>query len=135
MNKLLIVLLVSFHLGVHAAPQSSELSDASALVADGSAIVVGGSLLALSAAGSVVVKSVEVAGDAVVLVLKSASDGAEASLRFTGRAANKAALPVGTGVQVVGRASGHVLIAAGQVIAFLPTAAGRALVHHSRSGA
>ncbi len=112
----------------------SQLSDASALVAAGSALVLYGSILSVAAAGEVAVASVEVVGESTILVLKGASEAATCSIKMSGQAARAAAVAVGTPVRVSTAASGHVLIASGQVIAFIPNEAGKALLHHSRVG-
>ncbi|MDB5961626.1 MAG: hypothetical protein JWP59_2920 [Massilia sp.] len=111
---------------------STHLSNASNLVADGSATVIGGSLLTVAAAGSVVVASVEVAGDASVLVLRGAADGVTASVRLSGQAARNASNVAGASVEVVALSTGYLLVTAGRVIAFVPNEIGRALLHSSR---
>ncbi|WP_426196736.1 hypothetical protein [Massilia sp. DWR3-1-1] len=116
--------------GAPAGPQgSTHLSNASAWVANGSATVVTGSLMTLAGVGGLVLASVEVAGDASVVVLTGAADGIGASVRLSGQGARNAALVAGASVEVVARASGYLLIASGQVIAFIPNALGRALLH------
>ena len=66
---------------------STDLSNASNLVAEGSALVVGGSLSMLAASGTVIVDSVEATGEASVVVLAGASDAAQATVRISARAA------------------------------------------------
>jgi len=88
---------------------------------------------ALSVAGAVLtVKAVEVSADGAVYVLERASDGARASVRVLGRAANGVALSTGTAVTVSVIGSGVVLSAAGEVLAYVPNALGRALLHNER---
>jgi hypothetical protein len=88
---------------------------------------------ALSVAGAVLtVKAVEVAADATVYLLERASDGAQASVRVLGRAAHGASVAAGTAVTVSVIGSGVVLSAAGEVLAFVPNAIGRALLHNER---
>jgi hypothetical protein len=65
-------------------------------------------------------------------VLERASDGARATLRFSGHVAQGAALFAGTAVAVTAITSGYVLSAAGQALAFIPNELGRALLHHER---
>ena len=114
---------------------SSALSNASGLIAEGSATVVYGSLSAVAASGTVVVESVQVAGDASMIVLAGASDAASATLRLSGKAIEGASLVAGASVVVMAVSTGYVLVAAGQVIAFVPNEIGRSLLHHSRVGA
>jgi hypothetical protein len=114
---------------------SSALSNASGLIAQGSATVVYGSLSAVAASGTVVVESVQVAGDASMIVLAGASDAASATLRLSGKAIEGASVVAGASVVVMAVSTGYVLVAAGQVIAFVPNEIGRSLLHHSRVGA
>jgi hypothetical protein len=84
----------------------------------------------LSTAGAVlVVKAVEVSARGTVYVLERASDGAAASVEVVGRGASVA---VGTSVTVGVIGAGVVLSAAGEVIAFIPNALGRALLHNEQ---
>lgn len=114
---------------------STDLSNASDLVAEGSAVLVVGSLSAVAASGTVLVESVEAAGDASVIVLAGASGAAQASVRLSGRAAREASLAVGASVNVVATSTGYLLVAAGKVLAFIPNEIGKALLHHSRVSA
>lgn len=143
MNRLLAALLaLAFALpgavtSAHANVQSnaSELSGgASALMAVGSIVVVGGSMSVLAGSANVVVASVETVGDAMVVVLKGASDASRTTIRFSTTAAKEASLVAGTAVSVTVIASGYLLVAAGKVLAFIPNEAGKALIHHSRAG-
>lgn len=120
----------------HAHGEGSALSALSALpmasVIGGSAVAgsVAAIPLALSVSGAVlVVSAVEASARGMVLVLERASDGARASVEIVGRGVAGASLAVGSmvGCSVIG--SGVVLSAAGQAIAFIPNAIGRALLH------
>jgi hypothetical protein len=89
--------------------------------------------LALSVSGAVlVVTAVETSARGVVLVLERASDGARASVELLGRGMSSVAIGVGSaiGCSVIG--AGVVLSAAGEAIAFIPNAMGRALLHDER---
>jgi hypothetical protein len=97
-----------------------------------SAVVVAGSALTVSGAGALVVESVEVVGDSVVVVLKAVGDGSKATVQFSGKALEGVSVAAGTAVSVVAMSAGHALVVSGQVIAFLPNEAGKALLHHSR---
>ena len=89
----------------------------------------------LSTAGAVlVVKTVESTARGTVVVLERASDGAQASIELGARAAGGVSLAAGTVVMVSVIGAGVVLSAAGEVIAFIPNALGRALLHNERLG-
>jgi len=89
--------------------------------------------LVLSSAGTVlVVKSVEASVRGTVYVLERASDGAQASVEIIGGTVAGASLAAGTLVTVSIIGTGVVLSAAGEAIAFLPNALGRALLHNER---
>jgi zona occludens toxin (predicted ATPase) len=88
---------------------------------------------ALSVAGSTLtVVAVEASADGTVYVLERASDGARASIKVAGRAANGVSNAVGTSVVVSVIGTGVVLSAAGEVLAFVPNAIGRALLYNER---
>jgi hypothetical protein len=137
MKSIVLMLLACFAGAAPAAEPrgSTDLSNASALVAEGSATVAYGSLSALAASGTVVVDSIEAVGDASVVVLAGASDASQAVVRLSGRASRQASLAVGASVSVVAISSGYLLVAAGTVLAFVPNEMGRALLHHSRTSA
>ena len=137
MKPIVLILLLSLACGARAEGQqgSTDLSNASGLVAEGSATVVNGSLSAIAASGTVVVESVEAGGDASVVVLAGASDAAQATLRLSGRAAREASLVAGASVNMVATSTGYLLVASGKVLAFIPNEIGKALIHHSRVSA
>jgi hypothetical protein len=139
MKPIVFILLLACASGTRAAGAgqsgSTGLSNASALVAEGSATVVYGSLSAVAASGTMVVESVEAAGDASVVVLAGASAAANAALRLSGRAAREASLVAGASVNLVATSTGYLLVASGKVLAFIPNEIGKALMHHSRVSA
>jgi hypothetical protein len=115
----------------------SALPVASVVVAGVGASTAAGAVVAapvvLSTAGAVlVVKAIEVTARGTVYVLESASDATRVSIELSGKAANAASVGVGTSVVVTVIASGTILAASGQAIAFLPNALGRALLHNER---
>jgi hypothetical protein len=120
--------------------EASVLSAVSALpVASvvGTASVAAGAMVALpvalSAGGAVlVVKSVEVGVRGTLYVLERASDGARVSVEIADRGARNASLVTGTLVTTSVIGAGVVLSVAGEAIAFLPNALGRALLHNER---
>lgn len=97
---------------------------ASAVVAVPAALSVAGSQLAI--------KSVQVSADAVVYVLERASDGAQASVRVSLGAGHYSIKQVDTVVSVVVTATGVMLVATGEVLAYIPNEAGRALLHSAK---
>lgn len=99
-------------------------SAASAAVALPAALSVGGSALTVVA--------VEASVDGTVYLLERASDGARASIKVLGRAAHGVSVVAGTVVTVSVIGTGVVLSAAGEVLAFVPNAVGRALLYNER---
>ena len=102
--------------------------------AGGSAV---GAVLAVPAALSVggvylTVLAVEASATGTVYLLERASDGARASINVSGRAAQGVSAVAGTAVLVSVLATGVVLSAAGEVLAFVPNAIGRALLHNEK---
>jgi hypothetical protein len=89
--------------------------------------------VALSTGGAVLlVKTVESTARGTVYVLERASDGARASIEVIGRGVASASMVAGTSVMVTVVSAGVVLSAAGEAIAFIPNALGRALLHNER---
>jgi hypothetical protein len=122
---------------VFAAQAQSEASAALSLLpvasVAGAASAVVAVPVALSAGGAALtVVAVEASVDGTAYVLERASDGARASVRIAGSAVGGSAIAVGTVVTVGVIGSGVVLSAAGEMIAFIPNAIGRALLHNER---
>ena len=89
--------------------------------------------VALSVAGSqLVIKSVQASADGVVYLLERLSDGAQCSVRVSHSAAHYAIKQVDTAVSVVAISSGVILLAAGEVLAFVPNELGRALLRSEK---
>ncbi|WP_295958680.1 hypothetical protein [Rhodoferax sp.] len=116
----------------------SALSAVSALplasVVVGASAVAGAVLavpVALSAGGAVlVVKTVQSTARGTVYLLERASDGAQASVEVVGKGVAGVSLVAGAAVTVSVIGAGVVLSAAGEAIAFIPNALGRALLHN-----
>lgn len=125
-------LLLSSLLCVGSLPATaqSDLSEASALSLLPVAISVAAPVLILSGGVALTVVAVEVSATGTVWIVERASDGVRASIRFTGQLAQSALLGVGAAITVTALSTGYVLSAAGQAIAFVPNAIGRALTHH-----
>ena len=126
-----IAVAASLALVGHAGAQST-MSEASALSALPIAVSVAAPVILLSAGATLVVVAVEATATGTVWVLERASDGARASIKVAGRVAQSSANAVGASVLVTVIGSGVVLSAAGEVLAFVPNAIGRALLHNER---
>ena len=117
---------------VSAMPLASVVVGASAVAGS-----VAGAVLAvpvaLSATGAVLmVKTVEVSARGTVYLLERASDGAAVSVEVLGKGVAHVSVAAGTLVTVSVIGAGAVLSVAGEVIAFVPNALGRALLHNER---
>jgi hypothetical protein len=110
----------------------SEVSEASALSMLPIAVSVAAPSMILGAGAMLTVISVQASAIGTVWVLERASDGARATLHFSGHVAQGAALSIGGAVMVTALTSGVVLSAAGNAIAFIPNEMGRALLHNER---
>ena len=110
---------------------SSDLSLLSAIPLAVSVAPAAVSTLAASAAVLTIV-AVEVSVRGTVYVIERASDGARASVEVSRDALGAASAAAGTAVQVTALGAGLVLSAAGQAIAFIPNALGRALLHDEK---
>jgi hypothetical protein len=112
-------------------PMASVVGAASAAGASATAVVA--LPAALSVGGSVLtVLAVEASVDGTVYLLERASDGARASIQVAGRVAGGVSAAVGTSVLVTAIGSGVLISAAGEVLAFVPNAIGRALLHNEK---
>lgn len=107
----------------------SELSEASGLSV---AVSVLAPVAILSAGARLTVAAVESSAEGTAWVLERASDGARATVRWSGRAAGLASVAVGTVVEVSAMSTGWLLSAAGRVLAFIPNALGASLLHSER---
>ncbi|MTW02766.1 hypothetical protein [Pseudoduganella ginsengisoli] len=110
----------------------SRLSNASEELSMAGGIVVLGSMSAVAASGYVVVSAVETVADGVVVVLKGASAGVEASVQLSGAAAQGLSDAAGKAVTVTATSTGHILVMSGKMLAFIPNELGKSLLHHSR---
>ena len=78
------------------------------------------------------VSLVEGSADTFRVVLEKAADGSKATVAMSASAVRSAGLSVGKTVNVVSEATGHSLVDMGKLLAFIPNAAGEALLHRSR---
>lgn len=133
MKKLLPLLLACVLCSANAESNKNFSGDlnASQLSILASVVVVWGSAETLSNAGTVVAESVEKVGDTITVVLKGASKASTTTLKLSSAALGKASLAAGTVVNVVTMSTGFALVVSGEVIAFFPNEAGKALLHRS----
>lgn len=132
--------LASVSFDTFAQSEASAISAVSALPV--ASVIIGASAVAgavvalpvvLSTTGAVlIVKTVESTARGTVYVLERASDGARASVELAGRAVAGASMVAGASVLVTVVGSGVVLSAAGEALAFIPNALGRALLYNER---
>lgn len=139
-----LVLVALLALGTGAAQAQSEASAAlsmmplaSVVAVTGGASVAAGAAaalpVALSVGGAVLtVQAVQSMAHGTLIVLERASDGAQVSLQLAGHAGTRVAYSVGTGVVCSVIGSGVLLSVAGELLAFVPNALGRALLHDER---
>lgn len=116
-------------------PVASVVVTASALqgvAGDASAAVVA-LPVALSVTGAVLtVTAVQASARGSVIVLERASDGVAVSLELSGLAVGNALLSVGSAITTTVIASGVILSAAGEAVAFLPNAIGQTLLFNQQ---
>lgn len=125
------------HAQSEASAALSVLPVASVVGLAGATSAAGGAVAAVPAALSVggavlVVKSVEASATGTVYLLERASDGAKVSVEVVGRGAGASAHAVGSAVTCSVVTTGVVLSVAGEALAFIPNAMGRALLHNER---
>jgi hypothetical protein len=110
----------------------NELSEASALSALPVAVSVAAPAMLLVGGAALSVVAVQASAAGTVWVLERASDGARATLHFSGHVAGASLAGVGAAVVVTALSTGWLISAAGQAIAFVPNQIGAALLHNER---
>jgi hypothetical protein len=103
-------------------------SDASAPSLLPVAVSVAAPVAVLSAGAALTVVAVEASANGTVWVLERASDGARASVHLSGHAL----AGVGTVLVSTALATGWILSAAGEAVAFIPNELGAALLYNER---
>lgn len=117
--------------GLSLLPVASVVGTAS--VASTAAGAVAAVPVALSVGGAILtVKAVEASANGTVYVLERASDGAQVSVEVAGRAASGTVHAVGSAVACSVIGTGVVLSVAGEALAFVPNALGRAQLYNER---
>jgi hypothetical protein len=86
----------------------------------------------LAGGAALTVVSVQASATGTVWVLERASDGARATLQFSGRAVGASLATAGTAVLVTALSTGWLISAAGQAIAFVPNQIGASLLYNER---
>ena len=89
---------------------------------------------ALHGMADLTVSAVKAAGDSVIVILESADRTIKLSLKGSAGVARDLNLAAGQAVRASSSEAGTILTAKGRVLAFLPNAQGRKLIHASRYG-
>ncbi|WP_193615656.1 hypothetical protein [Massilia sp. YMA4] len=133
MKRLLLASLLCFTCATAPLASAADASAPSEAVSEVTGSVVAGSLLTVAVGGSLVVASVQAVGEGLELLLKNVVDGSTATVRLSGKAAKGLSVAAGTAVQVVATGTGHVLMASGKALAFIPNEAGKALIRSGKA--
>ena len=118
--------------GSRTVPFASVVEGASALASEGASAAVALPAVLSEAGASFLVLSITEGAKGSVYLLERVGDGARVSVEIGGEIASTVALAVGTTIETSVVSAGTVLSVAGEVIALLPTEAGRALLHHEQ---
>lgn len=115
-----------------AAAAHDEPSASSALSALPVAMSVAAPAMLLVGGAALTVVSVQASATGTLWVLERASDGARATLHFSGHVAGASLAVVGSAVLVTALGTGYLISAAGHAIAFVPNQIGASLLHNER---
>ncbi|MBI3230200.1 MAG: hypothetical protein HYZ45_08520 [Burkholderiales bacterium] len=109
------------------------LSDGpSEVSAIGSILVLAVPLAVLDMSGAVVVKSVDVSAQGATVVVRSVAKGAEASFNVVGQVSQDLSKAAGQSARLVVVGSGHLLVASGKVLAFIPNEIGKSMLYSNK---
>jgi len=108
----------------------NQASEASALSMLPVAISVTAPAMLVSGTVALSVVAIQATAEGMVWVLERASDGARISVKWASLSTGMVSVAVGTVVTVTAVSAGWLLSTAGEVIALMPNALGRALLHH-----
>ncbi len=111
---------------------SCGVSKASEALSTAGSTVLQGSLMTIGASGVLVVESSSAVANGVIIVMKTAADAASVTVQLSGEGLQQLGLVSGAIIQATAVSTGHLLISAGKVIAFIPNEIGKALVYHAR---
>lgn len=131
---LLLAGLTLTNLSAHAEPGGNP-SDASAELSIAPSVAAASAVLAIAPAGAhFVVTSVRQVGRATWLTLQGVGGSFEVAVDLSATGVRSAAELSGRTLESVATASGHLLVCAGEAIAFIPDEATRHAIHHRRVG-
>ena len=131
MGLLIIAVWMTGGVMVAKAADGSAVSQASTLSAEGASVLVAGSVETLASTPVLSVTAVNAVAEGAIVVLRGASEAATVSVRVTPEIAGHLSQAVGATVKVVSESAGYALIYGGEMIAFVPNALGRRLLHHA----
>ena len=112
--------------------QSAQASAASALSLAPGVSIAEATLAVVPAGTRWIVHGVEHGAHASIVVIEASGAAATASVEVGAEVVGRLSIAAGQAVEVVATGSGYVIRIAGQIVAFVPNEAGRALVHHRR---
>lgn len=116
-----------------ASPQGSQGSAAaSALSSEGLGNIVYGSSQLISAGSQLSIIGIKNVGEFTFITLKAAGQSATVTLRVATKVVGHGLRGAGQMVKVASTGAGQLLIASGQVIAFLPNEMGKSLLYSSK---
>jgi hypothetical protein len=118
--------------GFVAQAHNNALSEASALSALPVAVSVAAPAMLLVGGAALTAVSIQASATGTVWVLERASDGARATLHFSGHVAGASLAAAGSAVLVTALSTGYLISAAGHAIAFVPNAIGASLLYNER---
>ncbi|MFC4158473.1 hypothetical protein [Chitinimonas lacunae] len=84
--------------------------------------------------GGLVIGSVELVGNSTRVVIQRSSDGVSAVIELSAEAMARLSALLGRPVKVVAEPTGHALISDDKLVAYIPNATGRPLLHQHKVG-
>lgn len=114
------------------AGDSTASTRASEGLSTASGKVISGSVGVLGASGELIVVGVEQSAHGVSVVMKNAADVSGEVITVMIDGAHAASVATGQLLKASAHGVGHVLVASGKVIAFIPNEVGQSLIHQSR---
>lgn len=140
-NKILSIIALALTFSatslVHAGDASEDVSAGAASMASSPLISIEGDPIGASSffvlgAAYIVIGVGTIASDTISLVIQNSVDGSKAVVRTSASVAKGIGVSVGSTLKVVAESTGYTLIAAGKVLAFVPNAVGKELLHQSK---
>jgi hypothetical protein len=130
LNRSILVCLLAFGVTAPAYAQSEHASRASSASLAGLSEVPPATLALLAEGARFSVTALRPVGQSVHVVLSAAADGASFALDLSAEAVATLGLAVGTVVTSTAVSAGWLLQAGAETLAFVPSAAAAALIHH-----